>query len=87
MVKEKEGEAEGQAYINLFPCDFFFFYAFCTKTRQCQKYDGKEFCPQDGCEQSGCAVEIEEDFIDYVDVDTPVNHGLVTKLVNVDGTK
>lgn len=43
----------------------------------------KKFGVQDIGEQPGGTLEVQQDFIDYSDIDTPLPERLVTKPVNV----
>ena len=83
-VEEKQHAAHRERRDDSSPCNFLLLYAFRSQTRECQKYDGEQFRPKDVAEQSGRAVEVQQDSVDHADIQSPFHDLSVTEPVDVD---
>ena len=68
----------------MLPFDFFLLYAFRPQTRESKEGNGEEFCPKDGAEQSGRALEVQQNPVHHSDIDVPLPDGGIAEPIDID---
>ena len=64
------------------PFDFFLLYTLRAQTREGKEGNGEKLCPKDGAEQSGRALEVQQNPVHHSDIDVPFPDGRIAELID-----